>query len=305
MKSLQHPITSNLWFNDQGEEAATFYTSIFPDASIGKITRYDEASAAQSGKSPGDALTVDFQLAGHKFVALNGGPQFTFNPSVSFFVVCETENEIDNLWENLSEGGAVLMPLEKQEWSEKYGWVADRYGLSWQLSLGKLEEVGQKITPALMFVGDQHGRAEEAVNRYTSIFADSDVDGILHYEAGEDQPEGTVKHAQFGLAGNKFMAMENDFDHGFTFNEAISFIVDCETQDEVDYYWEKFTADGGEESMCGWLKDPYGVSWQIVPTVLTDLLFGSDPEGADRAMQAMLQMRKLDIAALKKAYEHA
>ena len=158
----------------------------------------------------------------------------------------------------------------------------------------------QKITPFLWF----DNQAEEAVRFYTSIFKDSDITGILHYKAGEELPEGTVKHAQFTLNGEVFMAMDGGLDHPFTFNEAISFVVNCESQKEVDYYWEKLSEGGNEKAQqCGWLKDKFGVSWQIIPTVLNKLLQDKDPDKSKRVMNAVLQMKKIDIEGLQKAYK--
>lgn len=284
-------ITPFLWFDHQAEEAANFYVSIFPDSKIGKFKYRGEA-----------VLTVELFLSGQALTALNGGPMFSINPSVSFYVVCESEEEIDQSWAKLVDGGKAMMPLDKYPWSEKYGWVADKYGVSWQLTLGKVSEVGQKISPVLMFTEQQQGRAEEAINFYTEVFENSRINLLARYEEGENDPAtGTIKHAQFVLAGNVFMAMDSSIMHGFTFSEATSFFVPCENQEEVDYYWEKFTADGGEESMCGWLKDKFGVSWQIVPDELMRLLFDPDPARAQRAMDAMLQMRKIDIEKLRQA----
>lgn len=284
-------ITPFLWFDDRAEEAANFYTSVFKDSKIGQIVRNGEA-----------VMVVDFSLGGQKFSALNGGPQFKFNPAVSFFAVCETETEIDAAWKKLSDGGEVLMPLDKYPWSEKYGWLQDRYGLSWQLSLGKIADVGQKFTPSLLFAGEQHGRAEEALNLYTSLFRNSGVDGILKYGAGEHEKEGTVKHAQFSLDGQKFMVMDSGMAHSFQFNEALSFVISCDTQDEIDYFWNKLTGDGGQESQCGWLKDKFGVSWQVVPPVLVKYLQDPNPVKAGNVMHAMLKMSKIDIAGLNQAY---
>jgi predicted 3-demethylubiquinone-9 3-methyltransferase (glyoxalase superfamily) len=244
-------------------------------------------------------MIVSFQLDGQEFMALNGGPHFTFTPAISFFVTCTTEQEIDELWNRLSKDGMVLMELGAYPFSEKYGWLQDKYGLSWQLTLGSS---AQKITPFLMFVGEQHGKAEEAMHFYTSLFENS---GILHIERhapGSGEPEGTVVHAQFTLNSQHFMAMESAQEHAFTFTEAISLFVNCQDQAEVDRLWAKFT-DGGQESMCGWLKDKYGVSWQIVPTILGELVGDPDPEKSQRVVQAMLQMRKIDIQALQDAFE--
>jgi predicted 3-demethylubiquinone-9 3-methyltransferase (glyoxalase superfamily) len=295
-------ITPFLWFDSQAEEAAKFYTSLFNNAKIGHIARYGKEGYEIHRREAGSVMTVEFELAGYKFTGLNGGPIFKFTPAISFFVVCETEAEVDALWQNLSQGGMAMMPLQKYDWSEKYGWVQDKYGLSWQVSLGKKEDVGQIITPSLLFVGKQHGRAEEALRFYTSVFESSDIVGILRYGAGETEPEGTVKHAQFRLNGEVFMAMDSAMAHPFTFNEAISFVVNCKTQKEVDYFWEKLSA-GGEKSRCGWLKDKLGLSWQVVPTILDELMRDKDAQKTGRVMQAMLQMDKLDIKTLKQAYD--
>lgn len=296
-------ITSCLWFDGNAEDAANFYTSIFNNSKVGQVARYDEASAKASGQPAGSVLTIEFEIDGHNFLALNGGPVFKLNPSISFFVMLEEEKEVDNLWNKLVDGGLVMMDLQKYDWSEKYGWVQDKFGLSWQISLGNKADVGQTITPSLLFVGKQNGRAEEAINLYTSLFDNSTVTGILKYAAGEGQPEGTVKHAQFSLNGQTFMVMDNAGDHNFEFNEAISFIVNCENQEEVDYFWNKLTSDGGAESMCGWLKDKFGVSWQITPTILPRYLTDKDPKKSQAVMKAMLQMKKIDIAILEKAYK--
>jgi len=295
-------ITPFLWFDNQAEEAAKLYTSVFKNAKIGKIARYGKEGYEIHGREAGSVMTVEFELAGYKLAGLNGGPHFKFTPAISFFVVGETEAEVEALWQKLSQGGMTLMELQKYDWSEKYGWLLDKYGLSWQVSLGRKEDVGQTITPSLMFVGKQHGRAEEALRFYTSVFKNSDVAGILRYGPGETDPEGTVKHAQFRLNGEAFMVMDSALEHPFTFTEAISFVVNCETQEEVDYFWENLSA-GGEKSRCGWLKDKFGVSWQVVPTVIGEMMQDQDAKKAGRVMQAVLQMDKIDIKALQQAYE--
>ena len=285
-------ITPFLWFDGEAEEAAKFYTTVFKNSKVDKVFRQGEK-----------ALTVGFLLDGQHFTALNGGPMFKFNPSVSFYVTCERMEETDEVWQKLSDGGTALMPLDKYPWSEKYGWVKDRYGLSWQISFGKLEDVGhQKFTPSLLFTGAHFGQAEAALGLYTSLFDGSSVTGILRYGAGAEGPEGTVIHAQFALHGETFMVMDDPMQQqAYTFNEAISFVVNCEDQAEVDYFWGKLTADGGAESQCGWLKDKFGVSWQVVPSELSKLLADPDPARAQRAMGALMQMRKIDIEKLRQA----
>lgn len=295
-------IIPHLWFDSEAEEAAQFYTSLFPGSATGRITHYGKEGYEIHGQPEGKVLTVEFKLAGYELIGLNGGPLFEFNPSVSFFVVCESEEEVNRLWEKLSEGGSVLMPLDRYDWSPRYGWVQDRFGLSWQLSLGKLEDVGQKITPTLMYVGKQAGRAEEALKLYTSIFKDSEVDGIFRY-TGDEGPdkEGTVAHAQFSLTGEKFMVMDSAMEHHFAFNEAISLLVNCRSQEEVDYFWEKLT-EGGEEGSCGWVKDKFGVSWQVSPVRLSEMLADPDAAKVGRVTNAFLQMKKFDIQKLEAAY---
>lgn len=288
-------ITPFLWFDDNAEEAVNFYVSLFRNSKTVTLTRYGEAGPAPKGT----VMTVAFQLEGQEFTALNGGPHFKLTPAVSFYVACETHQEVDALWQKLSEGGTVLMGLDKYPFSEKFGWVADRFGLSWQLNLASFP---QKITPCLMFVQEQNGRAEEAMNFYASLFRNSGIDRVERYAAGEGGTEGAVKHGVFSLDGQKFIAMDGGTNHPFTFTEAQSFVVNCKTQEEVDEYWQKLSA-GGRESQCGWLKDKFGLSWQITPTVLIEMLQDKDPEKAKRVMEAMLQMSKIDIPTLQRAYD--
>ena len=159
----------------------------------------------------------------------------------------------------------------------------------------------QKITPFLWF-DDQ---AEEAVNFYTSLFKNSKIGRIFRNpkEAAEKtgRPVGSVLTIEFEIEGQKFVALNGG--PLFKFNESVSFVINCESQTEVDYFWEKLTADGGEESACGWLRDKFGLSWQIIPTVLIDMLHDGDQEKSGRVMQAMFEMKKIDIKALKDAYE--
>jgi len=298
-------ITPFLWFDSNAEEAVKFYTSVFAGSKIDKnITRYNEESAKASGQQKNSVMTVAFQLMKQDFVAINGGPAFKFNPSISFFVMLENKNEVNKIWEKLIDGGNILMELQEYPWSEWYGWVQDKFGLSWQLSIKLSADYKQTIIPSLLFVGKQHGKAEEAVRYYTSIFNDSSISTMLHYERGESEPEGTVKFAQFNLSGLTMSAMDSSLDHRFTFNEAVSFVVNCQSQKELDYFWDKLSKGGDEKAqMCGWLKDKFGLSWQIVPEVLNKLLQDKDTEKSRRVMQAVLKMKKLNIDELMKAFE--
>ena len=193
------------------------------------------------------------------------------------------------------------MPLDSYPFSEKYGWIQDKYGVSWQVILSE-EEALQKIMPSLMFVGNNAGRAEEAIDFYASVFDDTNIKQIARYGADQKpDEEGTIMYADFELEGQLFAAMDSAQEHDFSFSEGISLMVNCDTQDEIDYYWEKLSAVP-EAEQCGWLKDEFGVSWQILPTKMNKLLFsGEDSDRSKRAMEAMLQMKKLDIEALKNA----
>jgi predicted 3-demethylubiquinone-9 3-methyltransferase (glyoxalase superfamily) len=287
--------TPFLWFDNNAEEAMNSYTAIFEDSKVLGVTRYGDAGPGPSGS----VMVASFQLAGLEFSALNGGPEYKITPAISFFVSCETERQLDKLWENLVKGGQTLMALDKYQFSEKFGWLVDRFGVSWQLSLAKVK---QTIAPFLMFVGAQQGKAEEAIKHYTSIFANSRITEIARYGKDDGEPEGTVKLAKFSLNGQTFMAIDSAFNHQFTFTPAISFYVNCENQQQVDELWDKLL-QGGKADQCGWLVDKYGVSWQIVPTVLIEMLQDKDPVKANRVMQAMLKMIKLDIKILRQAYD--
>jgi predicted 3-demethylubiquinone-9 3-methyltransferase (glyoxalase superfamily) len=280
MNNNIHPC---LWFDGNAKTAADFYCSLFPNSKITADT----------------PMVVNFELAGLKFMGLNGGPMFKPNASISFTVICETDEETNELWKQLSVDGMIMMALDKYEWSERYGFLQDRFGVCWQIMKGKYSDVNQKITPTLLFVGNSFGKAESAVKFYTEVFPQSSIDGILLYTKDEGEAAGTVKHSQFILDKRVFMAMDGLGNHLFAFNEAISFVVDCETQEEIDFYWNKLTADGGQESQCGWLKDKFGVSWQIVPKILGKLM--SDPERSQRVMQAFMKMKKFDISTLMNA----
>ena len=292
-------IIPNLWFDTQAEEAATFYCGLFENSGISHITRYEQVGAQVSGMPEGSVLTVEFTLSGQEFIALNGGPVFSFTPSISFYVNCETEGELMKLWEGLCRGGAVLMELGEYPFSEQFGWLQDKYGVSWQLNLG---ERSQKITPFLMFSGEQLGKAAEAVAFYTNLFADTKVLHMDKVGPGEEMEAGFVRHAAFRLQGQEFMAIDSGLDHPFTFTEAISLMVSCEDQREVDRLWDALTKEG-QTQPCGWLKDKYGVSWQIVPAAFNHMIKDSNPQKVQNVMKAMFQMEKLDLDVLTRAYE--
>jgi predicted 3-demethylubiquinone-9 3-methyltransferase (glyoxalase superfamily) len=288
-------ITPHLWFDNQAKEAAVFYTSVFDDSKVTDVTSLHDTPS-------GDAEMVSFELAGYPFMAISAGPLFRFNPSISFHVKCKSVEEVDRIWDALSVGGTVLMKLDAYPFSQRYGWIQDKYGLSWQVIYSN-QAFTRKFTPVLMFTGEKAGKAEEAVNFYVSVFKNGKVDMISRYGKDmEPDAEDSVSYAGFSLEGVEFGAMDSAREHGFTFNEAISFMVSCETQEEIDGYWNKLSAVPKAEQ-CGWLKDKYGVSWQIVPTALGQMLGSGTPAQIDRVTKAFLPMKKFDIAELQKAYD--
>jgi predicted 3-demethylubiquinone-9 3-methyltransferase (glyoxalase superfamily) len=293
-------ITPHLWFDKEAKEAAELYTTLLPNSKITNITTLHDTPS-------GDCDVVSFELAGQPFMAISAGPLFRFNPSISFHIKCKTVDEVDAVWSQLVQGGSVLMELGEYPFSKRYGWLADRYGLSWQVIHTGDGDIKQRITPVLMFVGPVCGKAEEAINFYTSVFAGSGAPGaakvgrIVRYGKGEaPDEEGTVRYASFELLGQEFGAMDSARDHQFGFNEAISLLVPCDTQQEIDDLWGKLSADPKAEQ-CGWLKDRFGVSWQISPVVLDEIMSSGDREKIDRVTQAFLPMKKLDIAPLERA----
>jgi len=289
-------IASHLWFDKEAKEAAEFYTSIFKDSRVKNTTTLHNTPS-------GSVDIVTIGVAGQEFMLISAGPLFKFNPSISFLVACETKEEVDALWKKLSERGVALMELGEYPFSERYGWTEDRYGLSWQVMFMGDREMKQNITPTLMFVGDVCGNAEKAIHFYASVFRRSQVGNILRYgKGGEPDKEGTITHAAFTLEGQEFAAMDSARAHNFAFNEAISFMVYCDSQEEIDYYWGKLSAVPAAEQ-CGWLKDRYGLSWQIVPTVMDEMLKAKDRKKVARVTEAFLKMKKFDIEALKQVYE--
>jgi predicted 3-demethylubiquinone-9 3-methyltransferase (glyoxalase superfamily) len=291
-------ITPHLWFDKEAREAAELYTTTFSDSRIRHITTIPDTPS-------GTIDIVTIELAGQQFTLLNAGPLFQFTPAISFLVSCSTREEVDAIWSRLAEAGTTLLPLGPYPWSEYYGWTQDRYGLSWQVVFVGDQPILQKITPQLMFTGDVAGKAEEAMAFYASVFASSRVRDVFRYPAGADpEKEGTVQFASFELEGQQFAAMDSARAHMFHFNEAVSLMVYADDQEELDRFWNALSAVP-EAEQCGWLKDRYGVSWQVVPRKMDEMMAAGDDAQNARVMQALLPMKKLDIATLEAAAKGA
>jgi predicted 3-demethylubiquinone-9 3-methyltransferase (glyoxalase superfamily) len=282
-------IIPHLWFDKEAKAAAEFYTSVFDDSKINFINLIPDTPS-------GNAELVGFRIMGFDFMAISAGPFFKINPSVSFHVRCRTASEVNGIWTKLSAGGMIMMELGEYPFSKRYGWIQDKFGVSWQVILTE-GDFTQRIMPALMFVGNVCGKAEEAIGFYSSVFKSAKAEVLARYEKGENpDKEGTVKYAHFVLNEIEFGAMDSARMHDFGFNEAVSLIVNCKDQNEIDYFWNKLSAVPQAEQ-CGWIKDKYGVSWQIIPAAMGELI-GKNPK---KTTPVMLKMKKIIIADLEKA----
>lgn len=289
-------IVPHLWFDTQAKEAANLYVDSFGNGS--KILHHSVIKDTPSGDC--DFFTIN--LLGEDFQLISAGPYFKLNPSISFAVALETTDEVDALHAKLSKDGKILMELAEYPFSKRYSWIEDKYGVSWQI-MHSAQAIVQKITPTLMFVGGVCGKSEEAINFYTSIFKNAQPGFMIRYEEGEAPDKaGTIRYGAFQLEGQQFASMDSARMHDFGFNEAVSLIVRCESQEEIDYYWEKLSAVP-ESEQCGWLKDRFGVSWQITPIAMEAMMQSSNPEQLARVTQSFLKMKKFDVAELQRAYE--
>lgn len=290
-----------LWFDKEAADAARFYTSVFPNS---QITFSDQIPDTPSA----DVQTVNFRVMDLNFTAINGGPAFIPNPSISMIINFDPSYDkdalrrIDEVWEKLTVGGKILMPLDRYPFSERYGWVQDRYGFSWQLIYTQPEgEERPLVIPSFLFVKDVCGKAEEASDFYLSVFAKGGAEtkrgAIMRYPAGaEPDKEGTVMFTDFKLAGQWLAAMDSADKHDFNFNEAVSMVISCKNQTEIDHYWQNLSSVP-EAEQSGWLKDKYGVSWQVIPENIDELMVKNPPT----VTPALLRMKKIIIADLEKA----
>lgn len=293
-------ITPNLWFDGNAKEAVDFYVAAFTDGKALSTVYYpksaEEGLADFQLELAGKELSIEFELGDQQFVAINAGPEFRFNTSTSFMLNFDPSRDnmarehLDKLWDRLIDGGEALMPLETYPFSKRYGWLKDKYGLSWQLILTSPEgEPRPFIIPTLLFAGSSTNHAEEAIQFYLSVFKDSRAGTMARY--GKDTgpaKTGALMFADFMLAGQWFAAMDSGTKQDDTFNEAISFAVICKDQAEIDYFWEKLSAVPASEQ-CGWCKDKYGLSWQIVPENMEQLM------QKPNAFKKMMAMKKLVI----------
>jgi len=207
-------IATHLWFDTQARQAAEWYVSFIPGSRVKQVTTMRNTPS-------GDVDVVSFDLAGRPFMAIGAGPLFKFNPSVSFQLTRPTVDGVDTVWNTLADGGSVLMPLDKYPFSERFGWVADKYGVSWQIRVAP-DGAAESIAPMLMFTGSVAGKAEEAMTFYASVFRSAAPTILARYASGEaPDREGTVKYATFELREQAFAAMDSAWPHGFTDRKSV------------------------------------------------------------------------------------
>ena len=291
-------IVPNFWFDKNAEEAVNFYTSVFKDSKITATLHYpnteEEGLADFQNNFAGKVLTIDFEISGYRFMAINADSTFKPTPSISFFYTCDSKEEIDELWKKLVEGGKSLMDVGEYPFSKYYDWVEDKYGFSWQLILNNPEgDKRPKIVPSIMFTKEKDGKAKEAMEFYTSVFKESEISKNLNYYPKEmPGREDKISYADFRLFDQWFAVMDGGPDHAFTFTPAISLMVNCRDQEEIDYYFEKLSANPDFEQ-CGWVEDKFGVSWQVTPEDMNEIV------KIPGAYKRMMDMKKLDIEELK------
>lgn len=295
-------IKPHIWFDqDKAKEAAEFYATLMPNSAVNYVSRFPMPG--------GECEVAEFTFAGQPFLGISAGKGLQIEPSISFMINFDPSRDpdaakhIDEVWAKLSDGGKVMMPLDRYPFSERYGWLADKYGVSWQLILTKPDgEERPVIVPSMLFTGDVAGKAAEAIEFYCSIFKDGKSGNIAPRptDMGPDKA-GTLMYGDFYIDSTWLAAMDSAHPHGFAFNDAVSLLIPCETQEEIDYYWAALTA-GGAPGQCGWLKDKFGVSWQVASTVMFDALKNGSAEQIGRITSTFMGMKKVDVAALQQAY---
>ena len=297
---MSQKIVPNIWFNGNATEAAEFYVTVFPNSKI--VTTEYYPNSAEEGLADfqlnmaGKPLSVEFELGGYHMVGINADASFRPNPALSFMLNFDpsrsddARQKLDELWAKLAEGGTVLMPLGEYPFSKWYGWIEDKYGVSWQLILTNPDgEPRPFLIPSLLFGAGVQNRAAEAVDYYTSVFQDSGRGLTVPY--GQSTGPATAESLMFSdftLDGEWLTAMDSGVTQTETFSEGVSLAVMCKDQAEIDNLWSKLSAVP-EAEQCGWCKDKFGVSWQIVPENIEELM------KRPGAYAKLMQMHKLVI----------
>lgn len=291
-------IIPSLWCAGDPDQMVSLYERAFEDVRRRSTSHYPTEGLLDFQKDmAGAILTIEFSVFDYVFVLVNGGPAFTPNPSVSFMVRFSDEHFLDPeealraAWDVLIDGGKALMPLGTEDLGSLFGWVEDKFGISWQLMLeddpeNEVAAERPRVHPALLFGAPAFGKAAVARERYLEVFPHSRI-GIT----AQSPADGSLAFgdAQFG---DDWLAFQDAEQAPFAFNEAVSFIINCTDQQEIDYFWEALSRVP-ESEQCGWCKDEFGVSWQVTPLDMEDLTSSPD------AYAAMMGMKKIDLNVLK------
>lgn len=289
-------ITPMVWINGNVQEVIKLYQSTFPNVVITTQSFYPEKSQMPKGTP----LVTEITIFSRKIQLLNAEKHDTLNPSISFFIYVKDKELVNTIWNNLTKKGNILMPLGEYPFANLYGWCSDEFGVNFQLMYSETIQENY-MCPSMMFTGANTGKAKEAIDFYTQIFSHSKIINISYYGENimKENPK-NINYSEFELSEERFNAMDSGLDHKFTFNDGVSFVITCNDQREIDYYWDNFINNGGSEVQCGWCKDKYGVSWQVVPKNIGKLMSG--PNGG-RVAEKLFAMKKLIIKDLENAYE--
>lgn len=286
----------NLWFNRNAAEATAFYTGVLPDTRVTETVRYPHEGLLDFQQEfAGQELTVEFEVAGYRFLAINAGPEFRPNPALSFILnfapgpETDARERLDATYAALAADGRELLPLGTYDFAGRYGWVEDRYGVSWQLMLADVD--APPVIPSLLFGGPVQNQAAAAIEHYTAVFPGARLGNLARYpEPTGSAAAGGVMFAELELFGQRLALMDAGAPQEGTFTPGVSLMVIAEDQAELDHYWEALSAVP-EAEQCGWLVDRFGVSWQVVPRNLPELM------QRPGAYPKLMAMKKIEIAA--------
>ncbi|HEL2111681.1 TPA: VOC family protein [Streptococcus suis] len=285
------PIIPHLWYDTEAKEAVAFYVDLFGGNVDWTYTITDTPS--------GDSDLIQFQLGDMTLAAISAGPYFTLNESMSLMVNVADKDEVTRLYQALSEGGRILMPLGEYPFSPYYVWLEDRFGLSWQLSYAPDLDKPYQFDICLLFSQEQVGLAQPMLDYYKDKLPQASVGQLSYYGEGEAAVEAAkLNYAELLVAGQKMIVMDHGYGGVASFNEAFSFMVYVDSQEEAESWYEKVSAVP-EAEICGWGKDQFGISWQIVPRILMEAYDTANPEKVKAVNAAVMTMKRLDIAAIQ------
>ena len=293
-------IIPNIWYTGNAEDAGAYYASIFDDTTSAVTARYPDEVPDWQAEFAGAPLVVDVAISGYHLTLINAGGELHPNPSISFMLNFDplmfdgdeaaARTRLDALWAQLADGGTALMDIDEYPWSKRYGWIQDRYGVSWQLMLTDPDgDPRPFVIPQLMFSAGVVGKSREAATFYTELFDDAALGMIAESpEPSGNAPEGSIMFGEFCIGPQWFSMMDDGGGGDNPFTPAVSLEVQCKDQAEIDRYWDALSAVA-EAEQCGWLADKWGVSWQIVPANMGELM------QRPNAYEHMLAMKKIVI----------